>query len=677
MREHAVHGETVLWEPGPDAASGPMGRFLAGAEAEYGIALPDYRAALAWSTEDPGRFWDALRRWFDVVGDWPGPALAEERMPGAVWFPQARLNYAENLLRHADGPGAARTAVVDLDEDGARREITWGDLSARVASLAASLRGLGVRRGDRVAAVLPNGPEAIVGLLATASIGATWCICSPDLSAPAALARLGPLEPTVLIGSLGYRFGGRWFDRRAHLDTLLAGLPSVAHVVEAGEEPARIPFDELTAVPAEHDVARVPFDHPLWVLFTSGTTGVPKGIVHGHGGMTLEALKFLGLHLELTAEDRYYVAANTSWMVWNTLVAALLAGASVVTCAGSPTFPRIDRQFEVVAGEGVTVFGVGAAYLARVQDAGLRPADDHDLSALRTVMSTGSTLADATSLWLHDAVRPAVRLADSSGGTDICSAFVGGNPLEPVRLGRMQGALLGVALEVLDEDGRPVRDAVGELVVTRSMPAMPVGFWGDADGSRYRTAYFEQFPGVWTHGDWITMGADGTCEVLGRSDATLNRAGVRLGSSEIYGALQEVPGIRDTLVIGVDLPGGGYWLPLFVDLDDGVDLDDDLRARITAAIRAHASARHVPDEIVAVPAIPVTHAGKKVEVPVKKLFSGADPRSVDRGALADPGALDWFVARAREFRADRERPPVVLPREVEHAEPLPGRAVHG
>ena len=432
-----------------------MGRFLAAAGEEHQVALSDYRAALAWSTDDPGRFWDAVRRWFDVVGDWAGPALDEERMPGAAWFPRTRLNYAENLLRHAEGLLAPRTAIVDLDEEGGRREITWRALSDQVASLAASLRRLGVGRGDRVAAVLPNVPEAIVGLLASASIGATWCICSPDLSAPAVLARLGPLEPTVVIGSLGYRFGGRWVDRRAYLDALLAELPSVAHVVEVGLEPTRIPFGDLVAGPAEHDFTRVAFDHPLWVLFTSGTTGAPKGIVHGHGGMTLEALKLLGLHFELTPEDRYYVAANTSWMVWNTLVAGLMTGASVVTYSGSPVFPRVDRQFDIVAREGVTMFGAGAAYLAKVQNVGLRPADDHDLSALRTVMSTGSTLADATSLWLHDAVRPGVRLADSSGGTDICSAFVGGNPLEPVHLGRMQGHCSASRWTCLTRTGRP------------------------------------------------------------------------------------------------------------------------------------------------------------------------------------------------------------------------------
>ena len=309
--ENAVHGVTVLWKPGADAASGPMGRFLAAAGEEHQVALPNYRAALAWSTDDPGRFWDAVRRWFDVVGDWAEPALDEERMPGAVWFPRTRLNYAENLLRHAEGQLAPRTAILDLDEEGGRREITWRALSDQVASLAASLRRLGVGRGDRVAAVLPNVPEAIVGLLASASIGATWCICSPDLSVPAVSARLRPLQAKVLVGSLGYRFGGRWFDRREYLDALLADLPTVTHVVEVGHEPTRIPFDDLVAEPAEPDFARLPFDHPLWVLFTSGTTGAPKGIVHGHGGQTLEALKFLGLHFELTADDRYYVASGS------------------------------------------------------------------------------------------------------------------------------------------------------------------------------------------------------------------------------------------------------------------------------------------------------------------------------------------------------------------------------
>ncbi|MTD57574.1 acetoacetate--CoA ligase [Amycolatopsis pithecellobii] len=651
MNDTTAHGETILWEPEADAMAGLMGRFLAAAAEECAVDLPDYRSALAWSTDDIAGFWDRVRRWFDLVGDWRGPVLTDERMPGAKWFPLSRLNYAENVLRHARGALASQAAIVDIDEHGHQREMSWRDLSDRVASVAASLRRLGVRRGDRVVAVLPNAPEAIIGLLASASIGATWCICSPDLSATATVARLGQLDPKVLIGSLGYRYGGKWFDRRDHLDEIVARLPSLEHVIEVGQDTTRMSFAELTAEQAEPGFDRVPFDHPLWVLFTSGTTGSPKGIVHGHGGMALEAVKAWGLQFEMTPEDRYYVAANTSWMVWNTLLASLMSGASIVTYAGSPTFPRVDRQFEIVANSGATMFGTGAAYLKRVQEAGRYPGGEYDLSALRLVMSTGSTLADATANWLHDTVGARARLADTSGGTDICSAFVGGNPLEPVRLGRMQGAFLGVALDVFDESGKSLRDTVGELVITRPMPAMPVSFWNDPDGARYRAAYFEAYPDVWTHGDWITLSTDGTCEILGRSDATLNRHGIRLGSSEIYGALQPVSGVLDGLVIGVELPAGGYWLPLFVELDQSRNFDDALRERITTAIRSNASPRHVPDEIIPVPAIPVTHTGKKVELPIKRLFAGADPDAIDRGALANPEAMDWYIDRAREFLA--------------------------
>jgi acetoacetyl-CoA synthetase len=657
MSGTAVHGQTVLWEPGADAASGPLGRFLAQSARERGVDLPDYRAALDWSTTDLAGFWDGLRRFFDVPGEWgrdplaAGRVLIDDRMPGAVWFPDARVNYAEQLLRHAAGPGPDRAAIVDIGEDGERRETSWRELAAQVGTVAASFRRLGVTAGDRVAAVLPNVPETIVALLATASLGAVWSVCSPDLAAPATIARLAQLEPKILLASVGYRFGGTWFDRRDHLSRVRAALPSVEHVIEVGD--GADGFAQLLAEPADPVFERVPFDHPLWVLFTSGTTGTPKGIVHGHGGMLLEGLKLFGLMNEMDADDRFYVAANTSWMVWNLLVDTMLTGASIVTYSGSPAYPRLDRQFEIVARTGVTVFGTGAAYLKLVQDAGLQPGSEHDLSRLRVAITTGSTLADATSLWLHRQTPPGFRLCDSSGGTDICSGFVGGNPLEPVRLGRMQGALLGVAADVYDEAGRSVRDHVGELVITRPLPAMPVRFWGDPDGSRYRAAYFEDFPDVWTHGDWMTEGADGTVEILGRSDATLNRGGVRLGSSEIYGALQGLPGVRDSMVLGIEVLGGGYWMPLFVVLDGTRDLDDALVGDIRSSIRAQASARHVPDEVIAVAAIPLTHSGKKVEIPVKRLFLGADPATIDRGSLANPEALDWFADRAAQFRADQ------------------------
>lgn len=646
-----THGVTRLWEPDPETPAGPMRRFLDEVAAREGVQLDDYRSALDWSTTDIAGFWDSVRRHFDVVGEWPGPALRSERMPGAKWFPEARLNYAEHLLRRADGPEADRTAIVHVDEDGRRRELSWRDLAASVHSVAAGLRARGVGPGDVVAAVLPNVPETIIALLATASIGAIWSVCSPELAAPAAISRLSQLSPVVLFGSIGYEFNGKWLDRRAHLGEIAAALPTVRELIEVGPDG----FDGLLAVPGDPEYERVGFDHPLWVLFTSGTTGAPKGIVHGHGGMLLEGLKLLGLHCELTEEDRFSVAANTSWMVWNLLVDSLLTGASIVTYSGSPTYPRVDRQFQLSAQTGVTVFGAGAAYLRAVQESGLNPGTDSDLSSVRLGITTGSTLAAPTALWLCDQFSPEFRLADSSGGTDICSGFIGGNPLEPVRLGRMQGAMLGVALEIYGADGRPVREQVGELVITKPMPAMPVAFWNDPDGSRYRNAYFAQFPDVWTHGDWAVESVDGTCEVLGRSDATLNRGGVRLGSAEIYSALDKIEGIHDSMVLGVEVPGGDYWMPLFVVLDGSRALDDDLTAEIRTAIRNRASARHVPDEIIAVPAIPLTHTGKKVEVPVKRLFVGDGAPAPDRGALANPAALDWFVQRAADFRAEHAK----------------------
>lgn len=651
-----AHGRTLLWSPPTHGRQAEqLQDFMAWVGQHQGPHLESYRQTWAWSVTDLSDFWDCVRAYFDVLGaGFTAPALTVEQMPGARWYPDARLNYAENVLRHAKNPDRApTTAIVHLEEDGSTREISWETLASQVASLAASLREMGVQPGDVVAAVLPNIPEAIIGMLASASVGAVWCICSPDLGVKATLDRLRQLDPVVLIGTAGYRFNGKWFDRAAHLDAVEAGLPTVLHTVSVTTENpgARLAFGDLMdeQVPAKYD--RGPFEHPLWVLFTSGTTGTPKGIVHSHGGMVLEALKTFGLHFGMRPGDRYYVAANTSWMVWNTVLGNLMTGASVITYAGSPTYPRVDRQFRIIADTRATMMGTGAAYLRLVQKSGYNPARNWDLGSLHTLMSTGSTVPDSTCQWVHEAIGPAVHLSDVSGGTDICSAFLGSNPLEPVRLGRLQGPMLGVAVQVWNEAGEPVLDEVGEMVITRPMPSMPVKFWGDADGSRYHDAYFAQFPGVWTHGDWILQATDGTFEVLGRSDATLNRAGVRLGSAEIYSALQSVPAISDALAVGVELPDGNYYLPLFVVLADGTELTDQLRGNITAAIREQASARHVPDEILAAPALPVTHAGKKIEVPIKRLYSGADPARVDRGALANPDALDWFIDQAAQFRA--------------------------
>jgi acetoacetyl-CoA synthetase len=569
---------------------------------------------------------------FTVIGDGlGGRALVEERMPGAVWYPEARLNYAENILRHAlsrpDDP-----AVISVEEDLSTSTWTWTQLERRVAGLATRFAALGVQRGDRVAAVMPNVPETLVALLATVSVGAIWTVSSPDLSSAATLDRLRPLEPTILLGTSGYRFKGRWVDTLPTLSQVADGLPSTRHVVVLGGPaadvssiPRAIGVDVAPAAPSEPaiDFDRVPFDHPLWVLFSSGTTGSPKGIVHGHGGMILEGLKGVGLGFGLTERDRYFTAANTSWMVWNTLGSTLLTGASVVTYAGAPAWPDKDRQFAVVAASGATMLSTGAAYLGLVQSSGMSPGQRLDLSKLRLIMSTGSVLSPSTWRWVHRAVKKDVHLSSDSGGTDICGGFIGGNEWSPVYLGELQGASLGVAVDVRRDDGSSADTGeVGEMVITRPMPSMPVKFWNDDDGQRYHDAYFAQDPSVWTHGDWISRTPRGGYVIHGRSDATLNRDGVRLGSADIYAALQLVPQVQDSVVFGVELPDGGYWMPLFVHLVDGVELDDSLRVEIASTIRARTSARHVPDAIESVPAIPITHAGKRIEIPLKKLFLG-------------------------------------------------------
>lgn len=660
----------MTWTPGAERiASARLTDFASWVREHRGIGLDGYREIHGWSVDDVSAFWDSVREYFGVVGTgFTGPALAEERMPGAVWYPHARLNFAENILRHAHDPALAdTTALLDIQEDDSTAVLTWRQLEAAVASLATRLRDLGVVPGDRVAAVLPNLPAAIIGLLAAASIGAVWTINSPDLSPKATLDRLAQLEPKVLIAVDGYRFNGKEFDRLDHLAEVEAGLPSLEHTLlvrnladtpgtgtmaagSAGAGAPRLDFAEAAASSAAPDYTRVPFDHPLWVLFSSGTTGAPKGIVHGHGGMLLEALKSSGLNQDMGPGGLYYVAANTSWMVWNTLVNNLAVGASVITYAGSPTFGRKDRQLQIIANTGATRFATGAAYLQLLEKSGLAPARDWDLTRLKSVMSTGSPLPDSTWTWFHENVSRDAQLGSDSGGTDICSGFIGSNPLEPVHLGELQGPQLGVAVEARDEDGRRVVDTVGEMVITRPMPSMPVSFWDDADGSKYRGSYFEKFPGVWTHGDWITETARGAFVVHGRSDATLNRAGVRLGSADIYGAMRHVPEVRESMVIGVERPGGGYYMPLFVVLEDGAELTDGLRDRIIATIRERTSARHVPDAIIQAPDIPVTHALKKIEVPVKKLFAGHDPAAaVNRGSLANPDAVDWYADQAKAF----------------------------
>lgn len=627
------------------------------------VQFKNYRELHAWSVDHVSDFWSAVVEYFEVLGEGlGGPALTDTSMPGAVWFPDARLNFAENVLKFAHVSGNAdKTAIVVIREDNSTEEISWAALERKVASLAFHMRALGVGPGDRVAAVLPNIPEAIIGLLAAASIGAIWTISSPDLAPAATINRLKQLQPRVLFVIDGYEFNSKVFDTRSAMREIRSGLPTVEHVIQVSQGFPQerlfsdgIDIENILTSACEPDYARLPFDHPLWVLFSSGTTGAPKGIVHGHGGMMLEALKSSGLNFDVGPADRYYVAANTSWMVWNTLVNNLIVGASVVTYSGSPFAGGADRQFEIMALTGATAFMTGAGYLSAIQKQGLRPGDRWDLTPLRLVFSTGSPLPESTWTWFHDAVKAECHLGSVSGGTDICSGFIGSNMLEPVVLGELQGPALGVAIAAWNDEGKPVLNEVGEMVITQPMPSMPLYFWDDIDGSKYRSAYFDKFDGAWAQGDWITQTDRGSFVVHGRSDATLNRGGVRLGSADIYEVLQAMPEIRDSMVLGIELPQGDYYMPLFIVLQEGQQLTDELKQRIEGNIRAHTSARHVPDDIRVAPEIPVTHAGKKIEVPIKKLFSGVPAdKAINFGALANVHAADWFIEQARIFLEDR------------------------
>jgi acetoacetyl-CoA synthetase len=623
---------------------------------ERDLDFGDYAALWHWSVTDLDAFWRSIWDHFGVLASAPPTAvLAEPRMPGARWFPGARLNWAENLLRHAT---AQRPAVVALGEDHAPAETSWEELTARVSSLAAELRRLGVRPGDRIAAYLPNIAETVVALLATASVGAVWACCAPDFGTKGVIDRFRQIEPAVLIAVDGYRFGGRDVDRMDVVAQLRDQLPTVQHtIVVRHRHPDRelpeevLPFEDLVSRMAEPVYEQVAFDHPLWILYSSGTTGLPKGIVHSHGGILLEHLKTHALHFDTGQRDRVFIYASTAWMVWNILVTALAVGATIITYDGSPALPEPDALFGICATQRATRFGTGAAYLSLCEKAGARPGERRDLSALRSVMSTGSPLPESTWRWVYHAVKSDVHLGSDCGGTDVCTAFIGTNPLLPVYTGELQAPYLGVRIEAWSEAGEPVVGQVGEMVITAPMPSMPVRFWNDPDGARYREAYFGTFPGVWRHGDWMTVTGHGTYVVHGRSDSTINRGGVRMGSADIYAAVEALPEVTTSLVIGAELPDGDYYMPLFVVLAPGAALDDDLIGRLRSTIRGQVSPRHVPDDIVAAAAVPVTVTGKKLEVPIKRLLQGvAEDKAINRATVANPEVLDWYADFAARFR---------------------------
>jgi acetoacetyl-CoA synthetase len=644
----------VLWEPdGKTVRDARVTRFMSWLEARDQLRFGGYQELWQWSVTRPGEFWAAVWDYFEVLGDrGTGPALAGQVMPDVRWFDGATLNYARNALRTAwTDPG--RTAMIFDSERGRAGSLSYAQLAAEVARVARGLRSLGVRRGDRVAALLPNVPEAVVGLLAAASLGAIWSSCSPDFGARSVIDRFAQIEPKVLIACDGYGYGGKEFSRAEMLDEVMTALPGLPKVVMvnllggSGSPGHELRWEDLGAEGGgdarEPEFEEVPFAHPLWVVYSSGTTGLPKPIMHGHGGIVLEHLKALSFHQDLRPGDVFTWYTTTGWMMWNYLAGGLLAGLTIVLYDGSATYPGTDRLWRLAAEHGVSYLGVGAPYLVACMKAGLCPGQETDLSALRAIGSTGSPLPPEAFGWVYERVKKDVLLGSYSGGTDLCTGFVGPCPLLPVRAGVISGRCLGAAVEAYDEEGKPLTGQVGELVITQPMPSMPVGFWDDPGGVRYRESYFDMYPGVWRHGDWIEVLPDGGCIIYGRSDATLNRGGVRMGTSEFYRAVEAFPEIADSLVVDTGRLGAEGRLILYVVPAPGAELDDNLRNRIRAALRAQLSPRHAPDEIHQVPGIPRTLSGKKLEVPVRKILHGTDPeRAADPNALADPDVLRYF-----------------------------------
>ncbi|HYF10701.1 MAG TPA: acetoacetate--CoA ligase [Actinomycetota bacterium] len=653
-RDPVAEGD-LLWSPSSATIEDAnVTRFTAWLERDRGVRFEDHAALWRWSVDDLEGFWGAVWEYFGVRSHAPHTSvLAGREMPGAGWFPGARINYAEHALADADD----RLAVQVRREDGEALDLTRAELVGLVARAATGLRRLGVGMGDRVVAYLPNGLEALVAVLATASLGAVWSSCSPDFGASAVIDRFRQIEPKVLIAAAGYRYGGVDHDRRDVAQAVAAGLPTLERVIAVPAPnggratPGTASWDDVLAEAEPLTFAPVPFEHPLWILYSSGTTGLPKPIVHGHGGMLLEHLKSLSLHLDLREGDRFFWFTTTGWMMWNFLISGLLLGTSVILFDGSPRHPSLAALWRLAESTGMTYFGTSAPYVHACLKRHLRPGEIADLSALRAVGSTGAPLSPEGFAWLYREVKPDLWVGSISGGTDVCTAFVTSSPVLPVHAGELQTRGYGAKVEAFDEDGRSVIDEVGELVLTAPMPCMPVSFWNDPGGERYRSSYFDTYPGVWRHGDWIRVTSRGSCVITGRSDATLNRGGVRIGTAELYRIVDGLPGIAESLVVDTGAIGRDGELLLFVSLEPGATLDDDLRRRIAADLRTALSPRHVPDRVIQVPAIPKTLNGKRLEIPVKRLLLGEAAGEVaSAGALEDPAAFEAFVRLADELR---------------------------
>ncbi len=639
----------VLWTPASDwRSTTEIGRYMNFLRDERGRDFADYDGLWGWSVTDLEGFWESIWDFYGVRSHTPYErVLGSREMPGAEWFPGATLNCAEHMVGLDED--LQRVAIIGQSQTRPRVELTFGELRDQVARARAGLQRLGVGPGDRVAAYLPNIPETVVAFIATASLGAIWSTCAPEFGARSVVSRFGQIEPKVLFAISGYTYGNKQIDRRDEVAALRAELPTVEHVVEvsygAGSLPDTLGWDELLAESGPLEFDPLPFDHPIYVLFSSGTTGLPKAIVHRHGGILLEHYKNMGLSWDLKPGDALLWFTTTAWMMWNTLASGLLFRATVVTIDGNPLYPDLRQQWRLAEETGATLMGTAPAYVMACRKEGIEPGREFDLSRIRQFVAAGSPLPADGFAWMYEKVKPDAFLNVGSGGTDVCTGFVGGNPNQPVYAGEMAGGLLAVDVKSYDVDGKPVVGELGEMVICQPMPSMPLGFWNDPGDERYRDTYFSMYPGVWRHGDWIIFTERGTCILTGRSDATLNRGGVRLGTGELYAVVEEIEEITDSLIVHLEDPEGGPGeLVLFVHLREGVSLDDELRSRIAGSLRSALSPRHVPDTIELVPAIPRTLTGKKLELPVKRILQGAERDDVVRSdALLDPGSIDAFV----------------------------------
>ena len=646
-----------LWSPSESfRENSNLNRYQQWLNETRGLKFSTYDELWRWSVDHPDAFWSSLSQYFDIQYDGdPIPVMNGIEMPGVRWFDNMRLNYAEHIFRNTtpDHP-----AIIFQSEAGPLREISWETLTREVSSMQQYLRSIGILPGDRVAAFLPCIPEATVAFLAVNAMGAVWSSCSPDFGSGSVADRFAQIEPRVLIAVDGYRYGGKFHNKTSIVREIIDFIPSLEKIIIVEHDDGIdrlaatdhiITWRNVMSTPPDSPLnfERVPFSHPIWVLYSSGTTGLPKAITHSHGGILLEQLKYGSFHNDFKKGERCFWYTTTGWMMWNYIQGCLLGGGVLVIYDGSPGYPDLDVLWEFAWKTRMHHFGTSAGFIMACRKAGVRPGNKHNLNSLRSLSSTGSTLPPEGFAWAYEEVKQDLWLASMSGGTDVCSAFVGGNPMLPVYSGEIQCRALGCKLEAFDEDGRSVENQLGEMVITTPMPSMPIYFWNDPDFARYRESYFEQYPGVWRHGDWIEITPHSGIIIYGRSDATLNRGGVRIGTSEVYRAIDTVQEIQDSLVVCIEKPGGEFWMPLFVLMRQGKNLNDEIKGKIRSALRTQYSPRHVPDDIIEVPDIPYTISGKKTETPVKKVLSGMDPRKVvNTGALRNPDSMQFFIRMA-------------------------------